>query len=104
MYTSSNNLIFLQIPNEDFQARLKEAQRNYKGSPGHLTLGIETYLVASHIMYVDGDNTSATAEQLGYLHAKDLYPDFRAQSLEEFAKEFYGKGVDIDIIYASRAT
>ena len=35
------------------------------------------------------ENTLENAKRLGYLDARELYPDIPAQSLEEFAKEFY---------------
>ena len=35
------------------------------------------------------ENTLENAKRLGYLDAHELYPDVPAQSLEEFAKEFY---------------
>lgn len=36
---------------------------------------------------IRGDNTPQYAEYLGYLNAKDLYPDMRGTSLEDYAKE-----------------
>ena len=35
------------------------------------------------------ENTLENAKRLGYLDARELYPDIPAQSLEEFAQEFY---------------
>ncbi|KAJ7982981.1 hypothetical protein DFH06DRAFT_978420 [Mycena polygramma] len=37
--------------------------------------------------YVRGDNTPAYAAYLGYLNAKELYPDFEARGFDEFARE-----------------
>ncbi|CRJ87076.1 hypothetical protein BN1723_000229 [Verticillium longisporum] len=34
-----------------------------------------------------GDNTPETAAYLGYLDARELYPDFKPRTLEEYAKE-----------------
>lgn len=36
---------------------------------------------------VRGDNTLEKAEYLGYVLAKDLYPDLKGQSLEDFIKD-----------------
>ena len=36
-----------------------------------------------------GENTLENAKKLGYLDARELYPDLPAQSVEEYAKEFY---------------
>ncbi len=44
------------------------------------------YLIS---LYVLEENTLANAKRLGYLDARELYPDVPVQSLEEFAKEFY---------------
>ncbi|KAI0705996.1 NAD-P-binding protein [Cerioporus squamosus] len=45
------------------------------------------YMTSMHFLQ---ENTLENAKRLGYLDAHELYPDVRAQSLEEFAKEFYG--------------
>ena len=36
-----------------------------------------------------GENTLENAKALGYLDARELYPDIPVLSLEEFAEEFY---------------
>lgn len=42
---------------------------------------------------VRGDNTPENAQYLGYLLAKDLYPDIKGTTLEAYAKEVLeGKG------------
>ncbi|GJJ09951.1 hypothetical protein Clacol_004175 [Clathrus columnatus] len=40
-------------------------------------------------MYVLGENTVENAKQLGALDARELYPDFKPSTLEEFAVQFY---------------
>jgi hypothetical protein len=35
---------------------------------------------------IRGDNTPAYAEYLGYLNSKDLYPDFKPATYEDFLK------------------
>ena len=35
------------------------------------------------------ENTLENAKRLGYLDARELYPDIAPLSLEEYAKEFY---------------
>jgi hypothetical protein len=37
--------------------------------------------------FVRGDNSPQYADYLGYLDARDLYPDFVPKSFEAFAKE-----------------
>ena len=44
------------------------------------------YLYSMHIL---GENTLENAKRLGYLDAKELYPDIPTTTLEECAKAFY---------------
>ena len=43
-------------------------------------------------MFVLEENTLENAKRLGYLDARELYPDIETVSLEEYAKEYYQKG------------
>jgi hypothetical protein len=44
--------------------------------------------------YVREDNTPENAKYLGYLDAKELYPDFKTVSFKDFLTElFAGQGV-----------
>jgi hypothetical protein len=44
--------------------------------------------------YVRGDNTPEYAEYLGYIDARQLYPDFKPVSFENFLREVAeGKGM-----------
>ncbi|KAF7367917.1 Glycoside hydrolase [Mycena sanguinolenta] len=45
--------------------------------------------------YVRGDNTPAYAKYLGYLDARELYPDFTPISFKDFAKELLEGGVEM---------
>ena len=40
-------------------------------------------------MFVLQENTLENAKKLGYLDARELYPDVAPLSLEEYAKQFY---------------
>ncbi|KAI0628426.1 NAD-P-binding protein [Trametes polyzona] len=42
-----------------------------------------------HSMFVLGENSLESAKALGYLDARELYPDFPKHPLSEFAEEFY---------------
>ncbi|KAI0639999.1 NAD-P-binding protein [Trametes polyzona] len=46
------------------------------------------YMYSMHIL---GENTLAHAKELGYLDARELYPDVPRYTLEDYAKEFYSK-------------
>lgn len=43
----------------------------------------------AYSMDVLHENTLESAKKLGYLDARELYPDIVPASFEEFAKEFY---------------
>ena len=49
-------------------------------------------------MQVFGENTLENARKLGYLDARELYPDIEPFSLEEAAKEFYSQD-DPAVVY-----
>ena len=40
-------------------------------------------------LYFRGDNTIETAKSQGALDGRELYPELKFQSLEEYAQEFY---------------
>lgn len=61
----------------------------HRVSPSETHIRGGTHYEACYITFVDGENTSVMAKELGYLDARDLYPDFRAHTFEDFAKEFY---------------
>ncbi|GJJ06033.1 hypothetical protein Clacol_000220 [Clathrus columnatus] len=86
------------ISEEQFWDRLQEAQDNFHQSPSKHKAGIYIALAASYIMFVKGQNTLEMAKKLGYLDAKELYPDLRPLNLEEFAKKFYNKEIP-ELVY-----
>jgi hypothetical protein len=44
-------------------------------------------------IYFRGDNTVETAKLQGALDGRELYPELKLQSLEEYAQEFYAAEV-----------
>ena len=40
-----------------------------------------------HSKYIRADNTIENAKYLGYLNARELYPDFKPISFEQFVKD-----------------
>ena len=48
--------------------------------------GMSEYMLHLHFLQ---ENTLENAKRLGYLDARELYPDIPVQSLEDFAEEFY---------------
>ncbi|RPD58064.1 NAD(P)-binding protein [Lentinus tigrinus ALCF2SS1-7] len=53
---------------------------------GHVMQSWNEYLYSMHILH---ENTLENAKRLGYLDARELYPDIATTTLEECAKEFY---------------
>ena len=52
----------------------------------HVQRAWAEYVTSIHFL---GENTLENAKRLGYIDARELYPDIPVQSLEEYAKEFY---------------
>ncbi|KAI0364825.1 NAD-P-binding protein [Pilatotrama ljubarskyi] len=52
----------------------------------HAKVSWNEYRYSMHIL---GENTLENAKRLGYLDARELYPDVQKHTLEEFAREWY---------------
>ena len=91
----------VQVPKEEFLQTLDRAQKAYDSAPdapgNRYSMYINQY---HHSKYIRADNTIANAKYLGYLDAKELYPDFEPISFETFLKELMaGK---VRKVYADR--
>ncbi|KAH9925899.1 uncharacterized protein BXZ73DRAFT_78878 [Epithele typhae] len=79
-----------QMDRETFEKMDVEATAAIAADPSvfanHVTQSWAEYVISMHFLR---ENTLENAKALGYLDAQELYPDAPAQSLEEFAKEFY---------------
>lgn len=64
------------------------AHKHEPSQANTIALWISEY---AYSIYVRGDNTVEHAKSLGALDARELYPDLKPPSLEEYAKAFYGK-------------
>ena len=80
----------VQMTVEEMQVALKDMEAALEADPGdgakQASRAWLEYMVSMHVL---GENTRANALALGYLDARELYPDVPVQSLEEFAREFY---------------
>ncbi len=78
-----------QVSEQDIKRLIAEGQAAYDPTDHQATLKLlwDQYMNSMHFLE---ENTLGNAKRLGYLDARELYPDIPAQSLEEFAKEFYG--------------
>lgn len=77
----------------------EEARAAFKADPAQIVNRIKQsqfdYVVAK---YVRCDNTLENAKYLGYLNARELYPDFEPLSFKDFVKEVLdGKGKKMDL-------
>ncbi|UPK91680.1 hypothetical protein LCI18_002615 [Fusarium solani-melongenae] len=80
------------VPAEEIEARVREWEEK-NPAPDSVE-----FITLSQMQYwysccVRGDNTPENAQYLGYLLAKDLYPEFVGTTLESYAKDLLeGKG------------
>ncbi|KAI0644860.1 NAD-P-binding protein [Trametes meyenii] len=79
-----------QIPAEEVLKRLEAAKAEVRHNPDDVAaqtlVAWNGYL---HSMFFLGENTLENAKRLGYLDARELYPDVPKHTFEEFAKEYY---------------
>ncbi|EIW55885.1 NAD-P-binding protein [Trametes versicolor FP-101664 SS1] len=64
-----------------------ELEKDPSSFAAHAKQSQSEYMYSMHIL---GENTLENAKALGYLDARELYPDLPKHTLEEFAKEYYG--------------
>ncbi|KAI0364823.1 NAD(P)-binding protein [Pilatotrama ljubarskyi] len=75
---------------EEIAKRIAEGKADLVKDPSNAPAALKVlwhdYMYSLHIA---GENTLENAKHLGYLDARELYPDVPRRSLEEFAKEYY---------------
>ncbi|KAI8978174.1 NAD-P-binding protein [Trametes punicea] len=75
---------------DELERRIAEAKEGYVKDPNNMlarmNLARSGYMLSMHFLR---ENTLENAKRLGYLDARELYPDVPRHSLEDFAKEFY---------------
>ncbi|KAM5384529.1 hypothetical protein ACJZ2D_001274 [Fusarium nematophilum] len=82
----------IKVSAQDIEAQVREAEAKNPSPDSVEFIGL-SQLQYWHSCGVRGDNTPENAQYLGYLLAKDLYPDFTGTPLETYAKEVLdGKG------------
>ena len=69
---------------------MAEGRAELQADPTSIAAGLKVipneYMYSMHIL---GENTLENAKRLGYLDARELYPDIPVQSFADYAKEFY---------------
>ncbi len=63
-----------------------EVEKDPASFDAHAKQSQSEYMYSLHIL---GENTLENAKALGYLDARELYPDLPKHTLEEFAKDYY---------------
>ncbi|KAI0740576.1 NAD(P)-binding protein [Earliella scabrosa] len=80
----------IHVSAEEVKRLLEEGKKEYAEDPKNVAA---IYKLLSneyaYSMSVLGENTLENAKKLGYLDARELYPDIPVQSFAEYAKEFY---------------
>ncbi|RSM18139.1 hypothetical protein CDV31_003061 [Fusarium ambrosium] len=81
-----------RVPAEEIQAQVREMEAK-DPAPDSVDFITLTQMQYWNSCCVRGDNTPENSQYLGYLLAKDLYPEFIGTSLETYAREVLdGKG------------
>ncbi|KAJ7035521.1 hypothetical protein C8F04DRAFT_1342400 [Mycena alexandri] len=83
-----------QISTDDIMSARAETAAAAKADPTNTFAGMMAWLQDyNYSKYVRGDNTLAHATYLGYLDARELYPDFQPKGFEHFVRDVLdGKG------------
>lgn len=78
----------IQISTEDIEKGLAQAKDAAAQDPQDQTKQGLFYIAQyRHSMYVRQDNRPAYAEYLGYLNARELYPEFKPKSFREYFED-----------------
>ncbi|KAL2691279.1 hypothetical protein Neosp_001660 [[Neocosmospora] mangrovei] len=81
-----------KVPVEEVEAQVREWEEK-NPAPDSVDFITLSQLQYWHSCCVRGDNTPENAQYLGYLLAKDLYPEFAGITLETYAKDLLeGRG------------
>ncbi|KAJ6459995.1 hypothetical protein C8R45DRAFT_843061 [Mycena sanguinolenta] len=82
------------ISADEIEAKRVQAAANGKAAPYDSMAQLKVFIADyEYSKYVRGDNTPAYAEYLGYLDARELYPEFKPSTFRAFVAELLeGKG------------
>ena len=79
-----------QMSEEDVKKQIASGRILYEKNPTDYKSSVPLiWAQYMHSMHFLQENTLENAKRLGYLDARELYPDIPVQSLEEYAVEFY---------------
>ncbi|OQE23614.1 hypothetical protein PENSTE_c008G01359 [Penicillium steckii] len=75
------------------EVSLQRSKEVFNKDPENLNLRLGLYTAQRiYSQYIRQDNTPANAESLGYLNARELYPDFKPRNFREVFAETRAKG------------
>ncbi|KAJ4197069.1 hypothetical protein NW767_009314 [Fusarium falciforme] len=79
-------------PAEQLDATIKQLQAaTQDGQVDYVTLVGRFWLEYYYSSFIDGDNSPEGVERLGFIWAKDLYPDFKPISFKQFFQDILDK-------------
>jgi hypothetical protein len=79
------------VPSEQLISRLESARGSFKYDLSDIQQAMKVMsLEYAHGKVVRGDNVPENAEELGYLSAPNLYPDFIPRTFDAFARGVSG--------------
>ena len=75
---------------EEIERQIVKGGAEFAKDPNDFA-AVMKFVVAQYMksMHFLEENSLENAKRLGYIDARELYPDIPVQSLEEYAKEFY---------------
>ena len=80
----------LQMSEEDVKKQIASSQILYEKNPTDYKSSVPLiWAQYMHSMHFLQENTLENAKKLGYLDARELYPDIPKHTLEKYAQEFY---------------
>ena len=97
LWTGMLILLMMKIPAEELFTLLEETRASFKYDFSDMLQAFTLVgLEHAYSKFGRGDNCPEYAKYLGYLDAKDLYPDFIPRSIEAYLKELLeGKAVNM---------
>ncbi|KAI0667037.1 NAD-P-binding protein [Trametes maxima] len=80
------------VTEEQLNEQLEHGRAAFARDPTNWDVSMQfTMSQYMHSIHILEENTLANAKRLGYLDARELYPDIPRHTLEDFAKEFYSR-------------
>ncbi|KAH6666963.1 isoflavone reductase family protein [Halenospora varia] len=101
---SGEKLERVYVPNEEIEAQVRQATQAFANDKANAQLRVGVMILQyTYSKYVRKDNTPEYAKYLGYLDARELYPDLKPKSFKQFVGDLvdgnvqrpYAKGMSM---------